>query len=133
MKASELRLGNYIFQQMEMEDGKYLPVKVVEISEDRILFLTEKQQFFLGIRPFSSIIKQAIPIHLTEDWLLKFGFTLNRNRMQISENFYFENNKLWVGLPDGQFRRYIQISSDRWQYVHQLQNLYFALIGEELK
>jgi hypothetical protein len=69
-------------------------------------------------------------IELTEDWLLKFGFTKNETYsfikiysglelMNISEK-YFRANLRGVSI-----RKEIK-------YVHQLQNLHLALTGEEL-
>lgn len=63
------------------------------------------------------------PIPLTEQWLLKFGLS---------------NRKIWVFEIFGDNHRGFHISSEggEWlfiKYVHQLQNLYFALTGEELK
>jgi hypothetical protein len=69
------------------------------------------------------------PIPLTEDWLLKFGF-----------------DKLPIVFEYKRFYLYKQDNSDIWRlnhsgtnahittlkYVHQLQNLYFALTNEEL-
>ena len=66
------------------------------------------------------------PIELTEDWLFKFGFEkLNytywakglavHNHDIVSFYMLYEQNRTYI------------------KYVHQLQNLYFALTGEELK
>ncbi len=65
------------------------------------------------------------PIPLTEDWLLKFGFELKNwgikvwylKGFEIDQNFYLK------GIDWGV----------RFKYVHQLQNLYFALTNEELE
>lgn len=75
------------------------------------------------------------PIPLTEEWLLKFGF------VKSSE----DSDNAWLNLR----YRFLNFSSDEsvefkkvflnvnkmdvvCDYVHQLQNLYFALTGEEL-
>ena len=46
------------------------------------------------------------PIKLTEEWLLKFGLKPNQYTKEIEFGYF--------------------------KYVHQFQNLYFAIIGEEL-
>ena len=64
------------------------------------------------------------PIPLTEEWLLKFGFKK-------------DNNFTWVNLEMELMQRedgfWIWLGADLYlEHVHQLQNLYFALTGEEL-
>jgi hypothetical protein len=71
------------------------------------------------------------PIPLTEEWLLKFGFDKNENGLfklfNESEVPILLNEDLNGWTCDG-----INFSINGTQYVHQLQNLYFALTGEEL-
>jgi len=79
------------------------------------------------------------PIPLTEDWLKSFGFEFpESSKSCIHPNtMLFE---LWKPNFDfGSFRAgrfnagvFLQVS-EKIQYVHQLQNLYFALTGEELQ
>jgi hypothetical protein len=64
------------------------------------------------------------PIPLTEDWLLKFGFETNGKKMKIELELELEGDKKLFFVHS---RGEIHI-----QYVHQLQNLYFALTGKEL-
>jgi hypothetical protein len=68
-------------------------------------------------------------IPLTEEWLLKFGFIKNNTCYVLK----FGSNCITISLFKKPYSylngTYI---SDRTQYVHQLQNLYFALTGEEL-
>ena len=87
-------------------------------------------------------LKDFEPIPLTEDWLLKFGF-----KKSIVKEPWFEKNKIEVfKYSKGDFfllgrnnTAYGIGLHDIWdgmeinlQYVHQLQNLYFALTGTEL-
>ncbi len=72
---------------------------------------------------FNSIIYVGLePIPLTEEWLVKFGFEgwdKGDYTMNLSNaNFY----KLPIWQP----------LAKNIKHVHQLQNLYFALTGEEL-
>ena len=90
------------------------------------------------INPFGTLFQITVidermydfkPIPLTEEWLVKFGFEYD-----VLEEFYFEMNDI-----RGQF--YEEENSfelDHYElancyYVHQLQNLYFALTGQELE
>lgn len=71
------------------------------------------------------------PIKLTEEWMEKFGFFRNGGKYYTNTDApFFElqdhsNGKLQI-LKTNFY------PSQRIQYVHQLQNLYFALTGEEL-
>ena len=71
------------------------------------------------------------PITLDEIWLLKFGFELLGSKWYV------------LMKEDIHFRYYYCTSAGCWkfefnetritiEYVHQLQNLYFCLVGEEL-
>ena len=72
------------------------------------------------------------PIPLTEEWLLKFGFERIDGMWTIS-NF---NGYLTKYLPLNGENGYKYFVSHcgmlNIRFVHQLQNIYFALTGEEL-
>jgi hypothetical protein len=63
------------------------------------------------------------PIPLTEEWLLKFGFE--------DDNAFFKN-RITLYKQDGIFWCDLLWDCIDVNYVHQLQNLYYALTGEEL-
>ena len=75
------------------------------------------------------------PIPLTGEWLLKFGFIHyeeDRPGIYLSPDYVpfrmFKNGKIQVfGLTFNEHKRAYQL-----RYVHQLQNLYFAVLNEEL-
>jgi hypothetical protein len=81
------------------------------------------------------------PIPLTEEWLLKLGFKqcgyemLSWKHETLLPSFDLGGIN-WADFdePDYQFLTY-KVGDEilRIDYVHQLQNLYFALTGEELK
>ena len=113
MKASELRICNLIFTHKE----EIIVVKDIDI-EGLILFKEDQNIFDFKCKP----------IPLTEERLLKFGFEKDtRDRVM----FMFKNFK--ISIESESFIHYSMYSNHaKIKYVHQLQNLYFALTGEEL-
>lgn len=112
MNARELRIGNFV-------------------ETNGILWEVGTHDFGLVYRP------DFEPIELTEEWLNKFGFKkLDENKKFSTfeiQSTYFD---LQVYLPGNYFgvvagRDEIALNYNL-KYVHQLQNLYFALTGEEL-
>lgn len=121
MKANELRLGNYV------DLGSRI-AKIIEISHLScvVVDLEETQDTIESY-------ERTKPIPLTEEWLLKFGFTF-RSEIVTGVRFYDFGSFQVKSWNDGSyvlFRKDICLFSDL-TYVHQLQNLYFALCGEEL-
>ena len=126
MKVSELRLGNLVKINDRGCDCIY---RVTGISETDI-----DAQCINRCDPFKEVYNEPIenlsPTLLTKEWLLKFGF---------SSTLYKELDNGWIcisgkSLDIGGAAACTQ--SMMWsapcEYVHQLQNLYFALTGEEL-
>ena len=113
MKATELRIGNWVFDTSEKDNEPNVPRIVNEpITKQRCSWYE--------------------PIPLTEEWLLKFGFNKLSDIWEFWKNsgwdlrqHKLENN--WWLFYNGQ-----DLDCVRIDYVHQLQNLYFALTGEEL-
>lgn len=76
-------------------------------------------------------------IPLTEEWLLKFGFTKKIESDTLTV-FWIGHNKVThdylfeLKYHDG-FPFFYRNGRHMIYYVHQLQNLYYALTGEELK
>lgn len=74
-------------------------------------------------------IKQGKPIPLTEEWLVKFGFDKKGYKDGLS--IILENK---LGYKNGRtyFKSWCILESQP-KYAHSLQNLYFALTGQELE
>lgn len=142
MKASELRIGNLI-DTINREGKVHLPhntaMKVFEINAfDVIIYDPDKHPATL--RTMSCIGSEDIcGIPLTEEWLAKFGFygewpfisiyLSNKNHLTLSRFTDDEYKKVEVKITwdyTGRIIGYIY-------YVHQLQNLYFALTEKELE
>ena len=112
MEAKELRIGNW-YMFADNEGICYRTIK--EIKHNEFGFVSDFDGVNFGI---------CKPIPLTEEWLLKFGF-------EITDNFQTKD-RFQTHKQDGIFwfeYGYIVVELN---YVHQLQNLYFALTGEEL-
>ena len=116
LKANELRIGNYL-------NGKQGHVIITEIRENNIVKIHDNtSSFYVG-----TCLK---PITLTEEWLIKFGFEWNGNKFLT---IFTPCGKAFVYLEDN-FFKFVNVTIEiPIKYVHQLQNLYFALTGEELK
>lgn len=134
MKASELRVGN------KTSNGI-----VVNIFEDH--FFTK-----VGDTAYNSKYHPAEPIPLTVGWLLKFGFVENFIGNKFSESWYelkylsnehepmitswvsiLINIETWSCVICDEYPDEVGANTKiKIEYVHQLQNLYFALTGEEL-
>ena len=120
IKATELRIGNYI-------DCKYTGEGFI-INGD--FDAVEVNMSHLEDIEFGSIEFEYKPIQLTEEWLIKFGFHKYADE-------YWSNGNIQIPLMDkigggelllSPYKNYaLEI-----KHVHQLQNLYFALTGEEL-
>lgn len=116
MKASELRIGNWVYSDRYSTDIKVEEISTFGIKIDGDFFWESM-----------SLIK---PIKITEEWLSKFGFEEYTKGLLSHKHKYFNLSKTEGGYyysPDGYHTTECLI-----KYVHQLQNLYFALTSEEL-
>ena len=125
INVNELKIGNIVGIAEFMN---FKIAKVLEIRKERVL-VEEK----VGI--YSSKNHKIIPVQITEDLLLKLGF---------EKSF---KNDYWFSIRIGDKRLLVSILGnieiEKWdktmisflsvcEYVHQLQNLFFSLTGEEL-
>jgi hypothetical protein len=74
--------------------------------------------------------KSLNPVPITEEWLLKLGFKFNN----FNEDYYFENFsfRLHLWKNENEFVYYWKGGNIFIQYVHQLQNLFYCLTGQEI-
>jgi hypothetical protein len=120
MKSNELRIGNWITWK---STGKIEMVEKVDV-------------YGLHVCVNDVNIEDALPIPLTEEWLIRFGFEADHN------DYFFECEEHGVELEASWSSRNQKTGeSYGWhiseykhvKHIHQLQNLYFALTGEELE
>lgn len=117
MKAEELRIWNLVWDSYSGE-------MIVEHIDRRTqtVFLAKTINLPTGLYNLDKIH----PIPLTEEWLLRFGFEKKSSDVFELYEYAIERNYDSVDfIFEGKIIRVIK-------YVHQLQNLYFALTGEEL-
>ena len=129
LSSQELRIGNFVqyggvINKVYLISHNYFQVESTDIPT----FTANKN-------------RAAEPIPLTEEWLLRFGFHLRdgfsntfklnveKHQYDCSEITYSEKEGL-LRFSNGQEKGATLIPYIN--YVHQLQNLYFALTGEEL-
>jgi hypothetical protein len=122
MEAKDLRIGNYIERSIKIEQDKKIIDKVG--CQDIV-------RIFENIGGFN-----YEPIPLTEQWLLDFGFEISyssnfRLRFDYNKNTKFGFDYSHTADKSIEGFRYIG-TYIKCDYVHQLQNLYFALTNEEL-
>lgn len=123
MKASELRIGNYITR---FGDNVVVDGIDKKHRNDTDYYIRIKEDRELGYW-----LDQFKPIVLTEEILLKCGLEKRKDG-----NFnLFKQSKVDIVI-DKEFSAWkcdgINFSVGCIKYLHQLQNLYFALTGEEL-
>jgi hypothetical protein len=119
MKATELRIGNLIL-------SRGLMCEVEKIESDGLLaqfnHTEAEMDYNRGL--------EGIP--LTEEWLLKFGFGFDKILGVWQQSDYFfeieARDNGWNNVVNG--GEYYH--GNTFYYVHQLQNLFFALTGDEL-
>jgi len=112
MKATELRIGNLVLEDETQQVGQ-VDLVIIGIIE-RELNHTYK------------------PIPLTEEWLERFGFKFDGYC-----SFWKSDIELTKDVGDNHYSVFNVHGNSLHrdgiiQYVHTLQNLYFALTGEEL-
>lgn len=120
MKATELRIGNIVRCN---DDGTIFKIDEITAMGLTVTVLGGGETTWIEFDQFE-------PITLTVKWLTDFGF------MKVDD--HFENEDCWIYILPDCFELEFITKAGRfnlfkpYQYVHQLQNLYFALTGEEL-
>lgn len=150
IQANELRIGNLVLRDYGINGIK--PAEVWQVNHDSVDFLIaelSKGKFHSQ----SANVSRLSPIPLTEGWLVMLGFdklphltitnslikSIGRNRYISIGDVGTPNLMVYLCEKEKEDSRKITdlICLHNWDYdgelyVHQLQNLYFALTGQEL-
>lgn len=123
IKASELRICNYVFY----EDN----YAMIESIEKNFVGIHYKSKNGLYISIASEYPEHIFPIPLSPEILEKAGFKFKCN------DFYTKNDIVSFSYEKGIGFYQTWVLGDNLinniLYLHQLQNLYYALTGEELE
>lgn len=130
MRVETLRIGNLL-----EHDGIIREVSSLH-SDNTLRFKDENS----SIGCFKATMNTINPIEITEEILLKCGFEkFNDNCFMINYNMqcqlFIFSNKTQVGVVNNinvPFYYMFNGLIHTLQYLHQLQNLYFALTNQEL-
>ena len=108
-----------------------------ELRIGNLVYDTKGEVNTVCVETFVKFNYQIKPIELNEGWLEKLG--LNKSTL---DNDFEPNEPKWYSWIKGAFNLEIQENGEIWfevyshyihvKWVHQLQNLYFALTEEEL-
>ena len=112
MEAKELRIENYV------------------IGYDNKVFTWELIDFDTLYNDVD-VSEMCKPVPLTEEWLYKFGFSFDKYGEYRKGRYTLDCEYTDKGVYNFVIDNTTCIEVDV-KYVHQLQNLYFSLTGEEL-
>lgn len=114
MKSTELRIGNFIYYSQSPEEDQPYDVFKTNLNDIHSLQLNESTDL------------RYSPIPLTEQWLIKLGFNF--------EDPYYNKGiyscyRMYGEIKIANLHGFIA----NLKYVHELQNLFFALTRQELE
>jgi len=130
MEANELRIGNLIYFYKDPKDKEVSIGKIKSIYYSPTVYQSYVVELYDGF--VLHIKKEIKPIKLTEKLFLKIRFN------KIGVNFQINGISIWHSSYSKCYQlRYCLIGSEierkiNLEFLHQLQNLYFSLTGEEL-
>jgi hypothetical protein len=119
LRIREMRIGNLVKDGLTGE-----LMRIVELSLNTMIsYVIDREKYPL---PEGCTTE---PIPLTEEWLIKFGFETDKIMFWngVMSMGYYSDGFYYCPTSSIILKRGIEI-----KYVHQLQNLYFALTGNEL-
>lgn len=149
MKSNELRLGNYIGHPLASKPLMVVKITIDEIGASTFLCPIQDREYLA--------MKDWEPIPLTPEWLERFDFYKHEKDKVYGNGFDWQPKDVFTVTTEYVFRPYddIKYRFQNWHYrggvdnqdkfvyghdelvrcgyVHELQNLFFALTGGELE
>ena len=116
MKSNILRVGNYVNEFGIIK--KATPLLILKLHQ---------------IEQANKVCLDITSINLTEDLLIELGFKKSLYKKYWGQEFYKKGISIY--LEDGEFRFY-SYSNRAWtiyEYVHEIQTLYYILTGKEVE
>lgn len=130
IKAKELMLGNIVNEEVLGD------VPVFEIHEGYCVLVVNHLNIKKEIEhAFYSInLININPINITQEWLLRFGFKKDTERVYISTgNGDYSSQIMWFnGQVHLKGNKNNTMELPHIKYLHQIQNLYLALAKKKL-
>ena len=119
MKVNELRIGNWIKGPKGARyDGREFQWHIGE---------------YIMCNEYSDFIDDIEPILLTEEWLLKMGFKPQGEGYSYTNLLLQDFRESYSMFEWDSYNEVEVCIKNDIKYIHQLQNLYFALTEEELE
>lgn len=135
MDIKELRIGNIV----KIDDEYLGPIegKVISVNESGVVTIKLFDEEKIG-RYFNCGTEDIYPIPITEELLLKIGFKKENEYIAVKPNksclVHFPNHFITGGYFVIAIARLPGMpSTTPVKHLHQLQNAYYLLTGEELK
>ena len=119
MKAEDLRIGNFVYG---VDEGYTETAMEISSLHGDQTFRLKHGNGSVGCYNSSHLN----PIPLTVEWIFNFGFKNNKLSVSGILEFIYLKGSIYIRGISG------AIHPRECEYVHQLQNLYFALTGCEL-
>jgi hypothetical protein len=140
IEPKDLRIGNALYYNNKPVSVTFLSLDIDDEYNELIGFVEWGKNSNETMDWNRSLLPDLKPIPLTPEILEKCGFV----PFVDSENIFeleTDNNLCYLRKEDNGFRPAEPVDGDaefitigiKIQYLHQLQNLYFALTGEELQ
>lgn len=120
IQAKELRIGNWI-KSNNPHDGRFVKLKYFHEDLHVVFFYNEA---------IGAFVKDIVGIELTPEILKKCGFEFKPTGEEVYEQIW-KIGAFEIWEHDSGFCHDFHHGGDV-NHLHQLQNLYFALTGEEL-
>lgn len=120
LQSKDLRIGNYVYDNHRKI--------VVDVALNTLRLLS-----------YNVDDNNYTPIPLTEEWLERLGFEREEDEIHGEKTWDYqrdiEGRECWAEWNEkGQLEGVtIDCTNRLFKYVHEFQNLYFALTGEELE